>query len=447
MADPNLAPIDAHRTLRLREAAHEYSGEKLALWFHVDVNNPRCRWNGDYWEVHMGYPVGHCAIWYLSDEDLPKLPELGEPPTIPPKLIDHMQPVSPLTPEEQADYLAGKYTSYGTPPAHLAHLALTPEEQAYIDSALIKYRVTPERTPDEQAFIDAGAAQIAGAMLDAEDAAEESDDKHAIHHYTGGKDGVGLRVEVSIGDDESAARSPLDERDANRPYVPLTWRSGDGSEHYSAAIEFRDPSDNLIGTVQASELQVTYHYLPNRLPFPTVPWPTKDLPALEIEGIILNAAGIAAFEEMARDFAAQEAKRPLDLEGTQLEAVIQALLYGNPIPWLQARVDEVNAGRVARGEPPMPVIGRDFQPDPMPDTTCQLCGKITTDGKHEAILHKETGKLVTIVCHTRDSFMLRHEGFAWGEICPRCGRTILGGNHEVDSDDTADRRLIIRCKP
>lgn len=264
MADPNLAPIGADRTLRLREAAHEYSGEKLALWFHVDVNNPRCRWNGDYWEVHMGYPVGHCAIWYLSDEDLPKLPELGEPPPVPQTILDHMKPVPILTPQEEADYLAGKYTSYGPAPAHLAHLALT---------------------PDEQAYIDAGAEQIAGAMMAAEDEATTQPGATVVHHYSGGD--VGLRVGVTV---EDSARSPLDERDANRPYVPLA---------------VRDQGGHLYGA-----------------PF------SDDIPVL------------------------------------------------NP-----------------------------------------------------------------------DSFMLPHEGFRYGQQCPRCGKPILGGNHEVDSDDTADRRLIIRCKP
>lgn len=219
------------------------------------------------------------------------------------------------------------------------------------------------RTPEDLDYVKRGSDQVASAMLHAEDEAAAAADHHAVHHYSGGD--VPLRVEVHVESAEEAAQSRLDERDANRPYIPITWRTGDGNEHYAAPIEIRDPSGNLIGSVRASDIQVTYHFDPQYRgkPFRDLIRPL----GLEIEGLVLSSEAARIFAEMARTYEEEEARSKGDavtVPPLVPADVMQALINGDPLPYIQSRVDAANKHRAGLGLPPLPVIGRDVPADP-----------------------------------------------------------------------------------
>lgn len=186
-----------------------------------------------------------------------------------------------------ADYADGKYTGHGSP--------VPPEILAAHERA---------------ALLEAGINQVADAMMDAEDRAEQTPNVPIVDVYR--TDDTLLRVEVTVEDESNATGfDENDIRDANRPFIPVSWRRGSGVVSNLYPIEIHDSGGNLLGAWGARELQITYHF--------------------------------------------EEPK----------EATPQEM-----IRWIQARVDVVNEDLAAKGQPPIPVIGRDV---------CAACGVPLSD--------------------------------------------------------------------
>lgn len=301
-----------------------------------------------------------------------------------------------LTPEEQADYLAGKYTSYGTPPPHIAELTKYRYQNGQYGPNLadqdVPYQYGPDLVPggdhsveQRDQLLQAGINQVAGAMMEAEDRAEQTPNVPVVDVYH--TDDTMLRVQVTVEDEGHATGyDENDIRDANRPFIPVSWRKGSGTVANLYPVEVRDQNGYLIGAWGARELQITYHF-------------------------------------------EQEPER------TPAEIV----------RWIQARVDVQNDHRREAGEPPIPVIGRD---------TCATCAAplsnvglrhtkpwICVDGINYCVEHgQEQERQGGYV-----AYALAHEGFDPNWTCQVCGNPINSEGHEVTTDDTADRNLLVRC--
>lgn len=157
------------------------------------------------------------------------------------------------------------------------------------------------RSIEREARLRAGIDQVFHAMVNAEDRAEQTPNVPIVDVYRTDDHETMLRVEVTVEDESTASGySEIDLRDANRPFIPLSWRNGGGVVKNLYPIEIHDAGGNLIGAWGAGDLQITYSF--------------------------------------------EEEQPPTPAEITR---------------WIQARVDESNADRVAEGKPPIPVIGRD----------------------------------------------------------------------------------------
>lgn len=117
---------------------------------------------------------------------------------------------------------------------------------------------------EREARLQAGIDQIAGAMMDAEDRAEATPGVPVVDVYR--TDDTMLRVAVTV-DDENGGFAEADLRDANRPFIPVSWRKGSGTVSNLYPVEVRDQTGNLIGAWAAGQLQITYHFAEPESPF------------------------------------------------------------------------------------------------------------------------------------------------------------------------------------
>lgn len=170
----------------------------------------------------------------------------------------------------------------------------------------VPYQYGPDLVPggdhsveQRDQLLQAGINQVAGAMMEAEDRAEQTPNVPVVDVYH--TDDTMLRVQVTVEDDEHATGyDENDIRDANRPFIPVSWRRGSGVVSNLYPIEIHDAGGHLIGAWGARELQITYRF-------------GDDAPAT----------------------------------------------HADMIRWIQARVDVTNEELRAHGQPPIPVLGRD----------------------------------------------------------------------------------------